>query len=347
MKKAQRPAEGLTYQGYQGGRPREEDSLTRKPLPLWDRIKWLVVLAILWLILVWSIMADDPLVGFADAARIQVNEGWWVFVLAGLELIHQIHILISEHWARYNQFWVNKVWGGSERVTTSKLSAWTRFRIGRLVRWLLIIVVLAIVTGKIIHTTPLLALLRIPSIVWHAMPFVVQIVFTLFFVVAQFAMLFWFLSRGGVDVYYPDDIKTRFSDVWGQDHVLERVKENIIFLENPEVVEDRGGYVPGGLLLWGPPGTGKTLMAEAVAGETGKPYVFVDPGAFINMFFGVGVLKVKGLFRKLRKLALRYGGVIVFFDEADSLGNRGMATTGAPGGGGAGTGVTPTRVRCR
>ena len=64
-------------------------------------------------------------------------------------------------------------------------------------------------------------------------------------------------------------------------------------------------------------------MAEAVAGETGRPYVFVDPGAFINMFMGVGILKVKSLFRKLRKLALRYGGVIVFFDEADSLGNRG------------------------
>ena len=44
----------------------------------------------------------------------------------------------------------------------------------------------AIITGKIIHTEPLLALLRIPQIVWSAMPFVVQIVFTLFFVVAQF-----------------------------------------------------------------------------------------------------------------------------------------------------------------
>ena len=65
-------------------------------------------------------------------------------------------------------------------------------------------------------------------------------------------------------------------------------------------------------------------MAEAVAGETGKPYVFVDPGAFTNMFMGVGILKVKSLFRKLRKLALRYGGVIVFFDEADALGNRGL-----------------------
>jgi ATP-dependent Zn protease len=105
-----------------------------------------------------------------------------------------------------------------------------------------------------------------------------------------------------------------------------------MFLEKPDEIEEKGGYVPGGILLWGPPGTGKTLMAEAVAGETGRPYVFVDPGAFINMFMGVGILKVKSLFRKLRKLALRYGGVIVFFDEADALGNRGSLGQTAPGG---------------
>jgi len=329
MKQATRSELGLVYQG---GRPREEDILTRRKISLWDRSKWLLLLAIIWLLLVWSLMANDPLVGFLDACRIEVQVGWWVFVLAGLELIHQVHFLISEHSAAYNQFWVKRVWGGWARFSDRRISAWTRFRITRVISWVIIIAVIAIVTGKIIHAAPLSALLRIPEIVWSAMPFVVQIVFTLFFVVAQFGMLFWFLSRGGVDVYYPDDIKTRFSDVWGQDAVLEKVKENIIFLENPEIVEDRGGYVPGGILLWGPPGTGKTLMAEAVAGETGKPYVFVDPGAFINMFMGVGVLKVKGLFRKLRKLALRYGGVIVFFDEADSLGNRGMAMGGAPGG---------------
>ena len=130
--------------------------------------------------------------------------------------------------------------------------------------------------------------------------------------------------------------------MWGQDHVVDRVKENIVFLENPDAIEDKGGYVPSGMLLWGPPGTGKTLMAEAVAGETGKPYVFVDPGAFTNMFMGVGILKVKSLFRKLRKLALRYGGVIVFFDEADALGNRGSLAQVGPGGG-RGIGRRPRR----
>jgi hypothetical protein len=70
-------------------------------------------------------------------------------------------------------------------------------------------------------------------------------------------------------------------------------------------------------------------MAEAVAGETGKPFVFVDPGGLTA--FGFGALAVKGVFRKLRKLAVRYGGVIVFFDEADSLGNRGQLAQGGVG----------------
>ncbi len=329
MAQAETSSEGLPPPG---GRPVDAHRLTRKPLTLWDRIKFLLLLVLIWFVLVWSTMADDPLIGFADAMRIEVRTGWWVFLLLGLEVLRQVHFIISEHWAAYHRFWTETVFGGFERASSRRISDWSRFRIRRMVTWVLWIAIIAVVIGKIIHTTPILALLRGPQLLWHVLPYVVQVAFTLLFVVLQFVALFWFMSRGGVDVYYPDDIKTRFSDVWGQDHVLARVKENIIFLEHPELVEERGGYVPGGLLLWGPPGTGKTLMAEAVAGETGRPYVFVDPGAFINMFMGVGILKVKSLFRKLRRLALRYGGVIVFFDEADSLGNRGMMTQGAPGG---------------
>ena len=313
-----------------GGRPRDDDRPTRKPLPLWDRIKFLLLLILIWFILVWSAMASNPLIGFSDAVRIEARSGLWVFVLIGLELLRQIHFLISEHWAAYHRFWTVTFFGGVERTTHRRLTDWTRFRLWRLLTWAFWIAVIGVVAGKVTHTDPMVALLHMPSYIWHALPFVLQLVVILLVVVLQFAAIFWFLSRGGVDVYYPDDIKTRFTDVWGQDHVLERVKENILYLEDPEQIESRGGYVPGGILLWGPPGTGKTLMAEAVAGETGRPYVFVDPGAFINMFMGVGILKVKSLFRKLRRLALRYGGVIVFFDEADSLGRRGALAQGGP-----------------
>ena len=313
------------------GRPRDDERPTRKPLPIWDRIKFLLLLVLVWFVLVWSVMASDPLVGFVDAMRIEIRSGWWVFALIALELIRQVHFLISEHWAGYHRFWTKTFFGGLDGATRRKLSAWTRFRLWRVAILVFWIAVIAVVAGKVTHTNPAVALVRIPANIWHAIPFVIQIAFYMLFVVGQFVLLFWFLSRGGIDVYYPDDIKTRFADVWGQDHVLARVKENILYLEDPEQIESRGGYVPGGILLWGPPGTGKTLMAEAVAGETGRPYVFVDPGAFINMFMGVGILKVKSLFRKLRKLALRYGGVIVFFDEADSLGSRGAMPQGGPG----------------
>ena len=47
------------------------------------------------------------------------------------------------------------------------------------------------------------------------------------------------------------------------------------------------------------------------------------PQAFVQTFMGVAPMKMKWLYRRLRKNALKYGGVVVFFDEADVLGNRG------------------------
>jgi len=308
--------------------------LTRRALVPWDRLKFVVLIVVVWFLIVWYQMANDPVLGFTDAARQQLQvgsgAGRWLVLLLGLEVFRQIYYLITEHSRRAYRA-SSGFFGGSERLTHRAASDYTRFRLSRAFKWLVFIAVVAVILGLVYHTTPVNGLFQAPATIYHLLPDILIFVFYMLLVVAQFGMLFWFLSRGGVDTYNPGDITTRFSDVWGQDHVVERVRENMLFLDDPESIEDHGGYVPGGILLWGPPGTGKTLMAEAIAGETGKPYVFVDPGAFINMFFGVGILKVKGLFRKLRKLAVRYGGVIVFFDEADSLGSRGGSVGGQPG----------------
>ena len=323
--------------------PHKAPGPTRKKLVLWDRIRLFLLFTVSWLIIVWSAMADNPLLPFVDAARIQVQESQWLLWLAGLELLRQLHFLISERWSGYHRFWTQRVFGGTERALRRRFSDWTRFRLARVLKIVAFVVLLALVLAKVLDTSPVLALFQAPALIFAALPLIFQLLFAFFFIAFQFIGLFWLLSRGGVDTYYPDDITTRFSDVWGQDHVVDRVKENIVFLEDPDAIEAKGGYVPSGLLLWGPPGTGKTLMAEAVAGETGRPYVFVDPGAFTNMFMGVGILKVKSLFRKLRKLALRYGGVIVFFDEADALGNRGLVSAGGAGRGmGASAAFQPT-----
>ena len=306
---------------------------TRRKAKFWQRIRLLVLFGVIWLVVVWAAMADNPLLPFVDAVRIQGVEYQWLLWLMGLELVRQVHYFLSERSAGYHGFWANRVFGGMDRAIKRRTSDWTRYKLARLIKVVAFVVLFAVVAGQILDTSPVLALFQAPALLFAALPLLLQLAFAFFFVIFQFVGLFWFLSRGGVDTYYPDDIKTRFTDVWGQDHVVQRIRENIMFLEKPDEIEAKGGYVPGGILLWGPPGTGKTLMAEAVAGETGRPYVFVDPGAFINMFMGVGVLKVKSLFRKLRKLSLRYGGVIVFFDEADALGNRGALAQTGPGGG--------------
>jgi len=304
-------------------RPRDTDRKTRVHLSVYDRTKFLLLFALTFFVLAWASMADNPLLSFSDAVSKTANERVWLLVLSGIEIVRQIHFALAELLAPYHGIWL-KYFAFVNRLL-GKLSDWNRFRLGRVIKWLVFVAMFSIVLGAIYKETPVRALFLAPKALWSALPMIGQLMFAVVFVIIQFAAIFWFLSRGGVDTYFPDDIKTRFSDVWGQDHVLNRIRENLLFLETPELIEKHGGYVPGGILLWGPPGTGKTLMAESMAGETGKPFVFVDPGAFTNMFMGIGVLKVKSLFRKLRKLALRYGGVVVFLDEADALGNRGLS----------------------
>lgn len=308
-------------------RPREQERRTRRKLSVWDRSKYLLLLAALFGFFWWQKLDGNPIKSSSDAYWETVQQQFWVIVLLALEVVRQIHFVIAEHWAGYYRFWKHTVFGRFAG-RTERVDPWTRYRLGRILRLLLAVVVVALVTGQVTGESPIAALIGLPSRINDALPFALRLLVYPLLLISQFVALFWFLGKGGVTTYFPDDIDTRFDDVWGQDPVKEKIKENLIFLENPEAIEDRGGYTPGGILLWGPPGTGKTLLAEAAAGETGKPFVFVEPGAFINMFMGVGVVKVKSLFRKLRKLSLRYGGVVVFFDEADSLGNRGALAQG-------------------
>ena len=305
----------------------------RRKAPFFDRIKVTLFLVVVISFFVWKDV-NDPFTtlreSFFDFARTTL--GRLLLVLLVLEVLRQIHYLISEHWAAYNRLWADRIFEGTERQITRRFSDFTRFRVRRLWKWAVLVIIYAYLTMLLRDdiATPGEAITRAPEVFLDLLPIILQFAFYGALVMFQFVAIFWFLSRGGIDIVFPEDIETRFEKVWGQDHVLSHIKENIAFLEKPDEIEAKGGYIPGGILLWGPPGTGKTLIAEAIAGEVGKPFVFVDPGAFIQMFFGVGILKVKRLFRKLRKLSIKHGGVVVFFDEADSLGSRGMSLGGTP-----------------
>ena len=310
-----------------GSKPREDERGVRSPLFFFDRVKVAFCIIGFALLVAFARVESNPVLSWREALYSSFVSDGWVFVVLGLEILRQLNFFIAEKSRAYNKFWKNTVFGKWE-TKASSIDPWTRHRLQRTWRVIVVVFLVSMVLGAVRDESPLTALLSIPSGAWSRLPLIIQWAVYVLLALLQFVALFWFLSRGGVETYMPNEIQTRFTDVWGQDHVLDKVRENLVMLEQPEIVEKVGGYVPSGILLWGPPGTGKTLIAEAVAGETGKPYVFVDPGAFQAMFVGVGVMKVKALFRKLRKLALRYGGVVVFFDEADSLGNRGQLSQG-------------------
>ncbi|HEX2068684.1 MAG TPA: ATPase, partial [Actinomycetota bacterium] len=240
------PAPPPEYQS----RERDEERRTRKPLAMWDRIKILVLLLGAFAVLAWAEYAEgiEPLgVAFALTARAHA----WLLVLAGLEFARQLHYLISERSARYHRFWTQRIFGGFAR-RTGRMNDWNRYRISRALKWILFLVIFDLVLARFTGESPAVALMKLPGYIWQALPMILQAFFIIFLAIIQFVAIFWFLSKGGVDVYFPDDIKTRYTDVWGQDKVLEKVKENMVFLEDPESIERKGGYVPGGVLLWGP-----------------------------------------------------------------------------------------------
>ena len=202
----------------------------------------------------------------------------------------------------------------------------TRYRIGRAVRYVFLVYAYGWLLNGLVDTcaSPISCVVYTPNLIRDAAGDIVYFAFIMLMSVGQFVLIFWFMSRFGTyEVILPETIKDRFSDVYGQDRALDQLKEQLRLLEHGEDVEALGGYMPKGVLLWGPPGTGKTLMMRAMAGESSVPFIYVGPGSFTNMFMGVNILKVKRVFKAVRTYALRYGGAIVFFDEIDSLGNRG------------------------
>ena len=120
--------------------------------------------------------------------------------------------------------------------------------------------------------------------------------------------------------------KTRFTDVAGADEEKEELTELVAFLKNPKKFTEMGAKIPRGVLLVGPPGTGKTLLARAVAGEANVPFYSISGSEFVEMFVGVGAVRVRDMFKKAKENA----PCIIFIDEIDAVGRQ--RGTGVGGG---------------
>jgi ATP-dependent metalloprotease FtsH len=120
---------------------------------------------------------------------------------------------------------------------------------------------------------------------------------------------------------------TRLDELVGNDHAKVEIKEVIDMLANPGNYTASGATVPRGMLFIGPPGVGKTLFARAIANEVGVPFFVIEGGAISGLIMGLGVLKLKTMFRKLKK----YPKSILFIDEIDSMAARRQRDQGMGG----------------
>lgn len=107
-----------------------------------------------------------------------------------------------------------------------------------------------------------------------------------------------------------------FTDVIGQDEVIDDLNQYITILKNSESLKAQKIKQPKGLLFTGPPGTGKTLIAKALAGEAKVPFLYANSSSMINKFVGVGASNIRKLFKQARQCA----PCILFLDELDAIG---------------------------
>jgi cell division protease FtsH len=191
-------------------------------------------------------------------------------------------------------------------------------------RWLkraLIVLALYLAVGYLfLGVSPSDALLHPGETLSTYRMFVVQLLFISLFLVVQFAAMFWFLMRGTYYTIYPNEYDKTFDDVRGQPAAVESSKEVLRLFQGFKDFKQMGGYPPHGILFEGPPGTGKTLMAKAIAGASSVPILIADGSRFMNMFFGIGNMKVRRMFSRARSMSDKYGGAVIFIDELDALG---------------------------
>ncbi len=192
-----------------------------------------------------------------------------------------------------------------------------RYKIQRLISRIWIpVVVIAAITAALVNAD-------IMRMVVRGVPIILQLIVTMFLIVAQFAAMFWFLGKSRMYTIWPGAEGVSFDDYRGQPELLDQAKQIVKLLRGVKVFEDAGGEPLNGLLHEGPPGTGKTWLAQAISTEAGVPFFFVDASSMNSMFVGIAPLKVGNIYRRARKAAKEYGASVIFIDEIDAIGARG------------------------
>lgn len=122
-------------------------------------------------------------------------------------------------------------------------------------------------------------------------------------------------------------MKVTFRNIADLIETRQEVEEIIELLKQSQEYIDLGGKIPKKTLLARSPGTGKALLVKAVTEEASMSFFSLAGSDFVEVFVGVGALRVRDLPRQVKEEAF----CIVFIGEIDAV-EHARAKTAAMGG---------------
>lgn len=129
-----------------------------------------------------------------------------------------------------------------------------------------------------------------------------------------------------VEIYRPQDLNTKYNDIIGYEDIKKKIKRQAFNMcaspKEKMESEDLGIKHKKGILLYGPPGNAKSKLAEAVAKEYNLYFAKVISKDFASVNFENQLRNLQLIFDqtlRLSKMCSNVNGVLLFFDEFDSL----------------------------
>lgn len=129
-----------------------------------------------------------------------------------------------------------------------------------------------------------------------------------------------------VEIKRPEEISISFEDIIGYGRVKDRICRQSEWICCPEheklMMKRMGIHVSKGILLYGPPGNAKTMLAQAAAKKHNFYFIKVLSKDFTADSLKMQLDNLQIIFEqtlRLSKMCSRYRGVLLFFDEFDSL----------------------------